>query len=133
MFQWYLYGRRIRMNGATVPATPGMVIQGRNGTKVTFLAMGANLAVCDVETTQGDKIRIEDQASFLNVIGTIGKSRVVHEVRGVFGTFNNGTANDGMLLRSGTKAPNLGAFINDWRVQGDENLFAGGPEIIPAK
>ncbi|MDB5097056.1 MAG: C-type lectin domain protein [Cyanobacteria bacterium RYN_339] len=130
VFKWLLSGRRILMNGAVVPAKAGMAIRGAHGTVVNFIKMDADLAVCEVTSTQGDKVTIEDRADFINLIGTISATRVVHEVRGEFGTFNNGTPQQGMLLRDGSQAPNLNAFLTNWKADASEDLFKDGPAIV---
>jgi hypothetical protein len=131
-FKWLLYGRRILMNGAVVPVKAGMAIKGAHGTIVSFPQFGADLAVAQITSPQGDKVTIEDRVDFLNVLGTVSASRVVNEVRGAWGTFNNGTPQQGMLLRDGSQAK-LDAFLENWRADASEDLFKDGPAIVPAK
>ena len=123
LFTYYVFGRRMRLNGADLVVAANKTYTSPKGLKITCASVGGGKAAIDVLTAQGDKVRIDDHADYLNLTGTIGKDRVVHEVKGGLGTFNNGTKAEGMLMRDGTVQKDLNKFLNEWIARGDELIF----------
>lgn len=129
-FLFYLYGSRARLNGRPVALLPDQSATAPGGLSIKRMAGPGPVLM--ITSPQGDKLRIDGLGHYLNLTGSIGKDRVVHEVRGSLGTFNNGTPLQGRLLRDGTAAPDLKSFLENWVANWRENLFAGGEAIIPA-
>jgi len=123
LFSYYVFGRRMRLNGENLTVAANKTYKSPKGLSITCTSVGGGKAVIDVLTAQGDKVRIDDMADYMNLTGSIGKDRVVHEVKGGLGTFNNGKAAEGMLMRDGTQQKDLGKFLNEWIARGDELIF----------
>lgn len=129
VLRWYMTGRKIDLNGEKITPKAGQKLTAKGGMVITFASVGAGQAVADLVTPQGDKLRIDDRQIYMNLTGTVGADRVVHEVRGELGTFNNGTPKQGMLMRDGSQAASVAAFLEDWRVRADEDLLKGGAPV----
>jgi hypothetical protein len=123
LFSYYVFGRRMRLNGAELAVAANKTYKSPKGLSITCTSVGGGKAVIDLLTAQGDKVRIDDLADYLNLTGTIGKNRVIHEVKGGLGTFNNGKSAEGMLMRDGTQQKDLPKFLNEWLARGDELIF----------
>lgn len=135
-FIYYLYGHRARLNGETKNIALNQTITAPGGLKIhrTRLQNHPQQEVYPtlvLTTPQGDEIKIEDTGHYLSIFGKLGQERVVHEVRGSLGTYNNGSHQDGLLLRDGTRAANLDAFLENWKASFAENLFIGADTFIP--
>lgn len=124
VFLHYLDNDRSFLNQDPVSFTPGRAVTAPKGMTIV-----RNGDVFTVATPQGDTvvIRRRERGAYLDLEGTVAGNRVVHEVQGSLGTYNNGSHADAMRLRDGTVAPDLTTFLRNWAVRGDENLF---PEDI---
>lgn len=129
VFLHYLDNDRSYLNHEAVRFTPGQVVTAPQG-----MTLARSGAVITLATPQGDTVVIRRQGNggYLDLEGTISGNRVVHEVQGSLGTYNNGSAADAMRLRDGSLAPDLAAFLRNWAVRGDENLFPDDIDIEQA-
>ncbi|MDB5097184.1 MAG: hypothetical protein JWM80_1605 [Cyanobacteria bacterium RYN_339] len=131
VFAYYLYGHRARLNGKAVKISQGESLKTPGGLSVTRVSSLDSGTVFRITTPQGDEVRVFDAGAYINIEGSIGHDRVVYEVTGELGTFNNGTPEMALMLRDGTKAANLDAFLNNWVATKDENFFPAGETFTP--
>jgi hypothetical protein len=130
VFAYYLYGHRARLNGKPVAIKQGEALKANGGLSVTRVSSLDSGTVFRLTTAQGDEVRIFDAGAYMNIEGSIGKNRVVYEVTGELGTYNNGTPDMALMMRDGSKAPNLDAFLNNWYATKDENFFPAGESFM---
>lgn len=127
VFVYYVYGQRARLNGAAVTFQDGKAISAPRGLRIT--KKGADITL---STSAGDTITVRDKGFYLDMFGSVSGDRVVHEVRGALGTYNNGSASDAIRLRNGQVTADMQAFLTDWLATPSEDLFPDDEPFIPA-
>jgi hypothetical protein len=134
-FVYFVYGHRARLNGKTLNLGLGDTVTADGGATITRIASDKTVTTFRIVTPQGDQISISDFGAYLNLSGSLGTTRVVGEVNGEFGTYNNGSSQAAMRLRDGTLADSLPAYLNNWFATTDEDFISGADEqpVIPAK
>jgi hypothetical protein len=126
VFAYYVYGTRAKLNGKTIALESGKTVTAPHG--MTITRTGATIALA---TPEGDAVAIVDKGFYLDVAGTVSGRRVVHEVTGSLGSYNNGSTADAFKLRSGAVTKDMQAFLIDWMVKPAEDLFPLDEPFIP--
>jgi hypothetical protein len=124
------YGHRARLNGKAVAIAAGQTIKAPGGMQITRVASLPEYMILRVTTPQGDEARFADAGFYMNIDGSIGRDRVVYEVNGELGTYSNEKPEMATIMRNGTKAPNLDAFLKDWYATKEENFFPAGEAFL---
>lgn len=127
VFLYYVYGQRARLNGKAVSFQDGTPVSAPNGLRITKKGTDITLS-----TSAGDTITVRDKGFYLDVFGSVSGDRVVHEVKGALGTYNNGSAADAIRLRNGQVTTDMQAFLTDWLATPSEDLFPDDEPFVPA-
>lgn len=127
VFVYYVYGQRARLNDQKITIANNQTITTPAGLVITRKGTDIKLS-----TTTQDTITIRDKGSHLDLFGSVSDRRVVHEVRGSLGTYNNQAPTEALRMRNGAKAPDLRTFLIDWYVTPTEDLFPIDEPYIPA-